>query len=85
MSDFAQKHFSSKFHDEYFLKTDIICMNHFGTGCLKKKSWTTVLIFVLFEDLTCMVVRFWYFPRRNVTSWREHALHFNVRLTQELQ
>ena len=28
---------------------------------------------------------FWYFARRNVTSWREHALHFSVRLTQELQ
>ena len=25
-----------------------------------------------------MVVRFWYFARRNVTSWREHALHFSV-------
>ena len=29
-----------------------------------------------------MVVRFWYFARRNVTSWREHALHFSVRLTR---
>ena len=46
---------------------------------------TTVFVFVLFEVLICMVVRFWYFPRRNATSWREHALHFNVLLTQELQ
>ena len=30
-------------------------------------------------------MRFWFFPLRNVTSWREHASHFNVRLTQELQ
>ena len=51
---------------------------------LEKKSMTTVLVFVLFEILICMVVRFWYFPRRNVTSWREQMLHFNVRLTQEL-
>ena len=29
-------YFSPKFHDEVFLKTDIICVNLFGTGCLKK-------------------------------------------------
>ena len=40
---------------------------------------------MLLEVLICMVVRFWYFPRHNVTLWREHALHFNVRLTQALQ
>ena len=27
---------------------------------------------------------FCYFPRRNVISWRENALHSNVRLTPEL-
>ena len=32
-----------------------------------------------------MVVRLWYFARRNVKLWRGHALHFSVRLTQELQ
>ena len=47
-------YFSPKFHDEMFLKTDIICVNQFGTGCLKKKSLTTGLVFVLLEVLICM-------------------------------
>ena len=69
MSNFAHlTYFSPKFHDEIFLKTDIICVNHLETGCLKKKSLTTELVFVLFEVLLCMVVRFWYFPRHNVVA-----------------
>ena len=36
MLDFTQTYFYPKFHNENFLKTDIICVNHFGTDCGKK-------------------------------------------------
>ena len=66
------------------LKTDIICVNQFGIGCLKKVLDYQAR-FRAIGGFDTMVVCFWYFARRNATSWREHALHFSVRLTQELQ
>ena len=63
----------------FFLKTDIYNLREsFCNWLLEKRSLTTLLVFVLFKVLLCMVVRFWNFPRHNVTSWREHASHFNV-------
>ena len=62
-----------------FLKNCYYLRESVWNSLLEKKSLTTVLVFVLFKVLICMVVHFWYFPQGNVTSWREHALHFNVR------
>ena len=85
MSDFAHKHiFLLNSTMKFFLKTDIICVNQFGTGCLKKVLDNQAR-FRAIGGFDTMLVRFWYFARRNVPSWRELALHFSVRLAQELQ
>ena len=66
MSDFAHNHiFLLNSTMKFFFKTDTICV--FGTGCLKKVLDNQAR-FRAIGGFDTMVVRFWYFAQRNVTS-----------------